>query len=253
MWPAREWQTTREPGTPSGPSRVLAGPAWLGPSSPAGPGSSGTGQWRPGGGPREMADTRSSDTIPPNTMAGGCACAAACTTSESATYGGSRARGPPPTRPPPRPSRTPSQEAPSLGGRCMPLPSTRRAPGRGPQVRAYPAMSWSWTRLSPGPTGQPAPEPSPQAQVTQARWSPGRAAASRRQLLTRDPLAAPPLPCGRLAYHTGVRWQTDMRCTRTPRHGRPAEPREAPPGPRAGGMTHPSGKRAETSPMLAPA
>ena len=135
----------------------------------------------------------------------------------------------------------------------MPLPSTRRAPGRGPQVRAYPAMSWSWTRLSPGPTGQLAPEPSPQAQVTQARWSPGRAAVGRRQLLTRDPLAAPPLPCGRLAYHTGVRRQTDMRCARTPRHGKPAKPREAPPEPRAGGMTHPSVKRAETSPMMAPA
>ena len=135
----------------------------------------------------------------------------------------------------------------------MLLPSTRRAPGRGPQVRAYPAMSWSWTRLSPGPTGQPAPEPSPQAQVTQARWSPGRAAANRRQLSTRDPTAAPPLLCGRLACHTGMRQLTEMRCGRTPRRGKPAEPREAPPGPRAGGMAHPSVERAETPPLMAPA
>ena len=135
----------------------------------------------------------------------------------------------------------------------MLLPSTHRAPGRGPRVRAYPAMSWSWTRLSPGPTGQLASEPSPQAQVTQARWSPGRAAASRRQLSTRDPMAAPPLLCGRLACHTGMRQLTEMRCGRTPRRGKPAEPREAPPGPRAGGMARPSVERAETPPLMAPA
>jgi len=44
-----------------------------------------------------------------------------------------------------------------------------------------------------------------------------------------------------------------MRCARTPRHGKPAEPREAPPGPRAGGMTHPNVERAETPPLMAPA
>ena len=47
--------------------------------------------------------------------------------------------------------------------------------------------------------------------MTQARWSPGRAAVGRRQLLTGNPLAAPPLPCGRLACHTGVR-RTNRTC-----------------------------------------
>jgi hypothetical protein len=200
-----------------------------------------------------MADTRSSDTIRPNTMAGGCACAAACTTSESATYGGGRAQGPPQTRPPPRPSRTPSQEDPSLGGRYMPLPSTRRAPGRGPRVRACPATSWNWTRLSPGPTGQRAPEPGPQAQVTQARWSPGWAAVGRRRLLTGNPLAAPPLPCRRLACHTGVRRKTHMLGAGSPRRAKSARPKEAPPQPGAGGTTHPSVEHPETSPVMAPA
>ena len=135
----------------------------------------------------------------------------------------------------------------------MPLPSTRRAPGRGPRVRACPATSWNWTRLSPGPTGQHAPEPGPQAQVTQARWSPGRAAVGRRQLLTGNPLAAPPLPCRRLACHTGVRRKTHVLGAGSPRHAKSARPRDAPPQPGAGGMTHPSVERPETSPVMAPA
>ena len=200
-----------------------------------------------------MADTRSSATIPPNTTAGGYACDVACTTSGSATCGGSGARRPPPTGLQPRPSRTPSPGAPSLGGRCMLLPSTRRAPGRGPRERASPAMSWSWTRQSPGPTGQPASEPKPETQETQARWSPGLAAARRCQQSTRDPMAAPLLLYGRLAGHTGMRRRIARHRGETPRRSERAKPRVAPPRPGAGGMAHPNMGRAGTPPLLAPA
>ena len=49
----------------------------LDPSSPAGRGSSGRGQMRPGGGARGRAATRPSGTIPPSMTAGGSACGAA--------------------------------------------------------------------------------------------------------------------------------------------------------------------------------